>query len=254
MPYKISGDLSDVARIIVIKESDWSIELNTLVTDDTYEIDPVVGGKKMVMARKSDGEVLAYGNIEPSYYEEEPEGGTVDVSVSAGADDGYIWDGSCYPSEDRFAFGELYGYDRANCWMKFNNITIPQGATITEATVTVVCKGEYPFNDSIVTATIYANDENNAVAPTSVSEYNTLSTTSASVVWVTSATWDAGQEFSTPDIKSLVQEVVNRAGWESGNSIMILIKGNNNYDYPGKDCASYENETYGPPQLSITYE
>jgi hypothetical protein len=32
MPYKISGSKSHTARIIILKESDWSIESNTVVS------------------------------------------------------------------------------------------------------------------------------------------------------------------------------------------------------------------------------
>ena len=62
MPYKISGTLSDAARIIVIKEGDWSIESNTVVSGTSYEIDSLVSGKKLVCGRKSDGETLVFGN------------------------------------------------------------------------------------------------------------------------------------------------------------------------------------------------
>ena len=44
MPYKISGTLSDAARIIVLKESDWSIESNTEESGASYEVDSLVSG------------------------------------------------------------------------------------------------------------------------------------------------------------------------------------------------------------------
>jgi len=66
MPYKISGDLSDTVRIIVIKESDWSIESNTTESASSYELF-VTNSAKTVLARKSDGEGFGYGNITPDY-------------------------------------------------------------------------------------------------------------------------------------------------------------------------------------------
>jgi len=65
MPYKISGTLSDTARIIIIKESDWSIESNTTESVGAYEVGSLVTGAKWVIARKSDGELLAFGNVTP---------------------------------------------------------------------------------------------------------------------------------------------------------------------------------------------
>ena len=61
----ISGNLSSDARVIIINESDWSLESNTTETAGSYEIS-VSDGQKLVVARKSDGELLAYGSVAPS--------------------------------------------------------------------------------------------------------------------------------------------------------------------------------------------
>jgi len=65
MPYKISGELSDACKIIIIKESDWSIESNTNESAGSYEITNLDAGAKLVAARKSDGEGICYGNVTP---------------------------------------------------------------------------------------------------------------------------------------------------------------------------------------------
>ena len=68
MPYKISGTLYDAARIIVIKESDWSIESNTEESSGAYEVDGLESGYKWVLARKLNGEVRGYGYVSPIEY------------------------------------------------------------------------------------------------------------------------------------------------------------------------------------------
>jgi len=68
MPYKISGTLSDDSRIIIIKESDWSAENNTISGSGSYEITELEAGAKLVAALKNDGEMLAYGNVTPIGY------------------------------------------------------------------------------------------------------------------------------------------------------------------------------------------
>jgi len=68
MPYKISGTLSDAARIIVVKESDWSVESNTTKSAGSYEATGLVSGAKLVVGRKSDGETSSYGNITATAY------------------------------------------------------------------------------------------------------------------------------------------------------------------------------------------
>jgi hypothetical protein len=68
MPYKISGTLENDARIIVLKESDWSIESNTTKSAGAYEVNDLVSGLKTVVAVKSDGEPVGYGNVSPIAY------------------------------------------------------------------------------------------------------------------------------------------------------------------------------------------
>ena len=65
--YKLSGTLSDAGRIIVFDESSWTILDNDTYSTGSYEIDlgTTASGKVMVAARKSDGELMCYGNITP---------------------------------------------------------------------------------------------------------------------------------------------------------------------------------------------
>ena len=64
MPYKISGTKSETARIIIFKESDWSIESNTVVSGSgSYEVDSLVTGDKLIVARTNNGEVIGYGAV-----------------------------------------------------------------------------------------------------------------------------------------------------------------------------------------------
>lgn len=69
MPYRISGTKSETARVMIFKKSDWSIESNTVVSGSgAYEIDSLVIGNKIVIARFMEGRVLAYGDITPIDY------------------------------------------------------------------------------------------------------------------------------------------------------------------------------------------
>jgi alpha-tubulin suppressor-like RCC1 family protein len=76
MPYKISGTKSETARVIIFKESDWSIESETVVSGSGfYEVDGLESGAKTTVARANDGELLGYGSVTSVYYE--PAGGTL---------------------------------------------------------------------------------------------------------------------------------------------------------------------------------
>ncbi len=66
MPYKISGTMDNSTRVIILKESDWSIESNTTETG-TYEITTTSGLKTVIGRRVSDGESAGYGKVSPLY-------------------------------------------------------------------------------------------------------------------------------------------------------------------------------------------
>jgi hypothetical protein len=69
MPYKISGTKSETARVIILKESDWSIESNTVVSGTgSYEVDGLETGDKLVVAITDDGELLGYGAVPSEEY------------------------------------------------------------------------------------------------------------------------------------------------------------------------------------------
>lgn len=69
MPYKISGTKSETVRVMVVKESDWSIESNTVVSGSgDYEILSLEEGKKLIVARTTLGESDSYADVSSVYY------------------------------------------------------------------------------------------------------------------------------------------------------------------------------------------
>jgi len=69
MSYKISGSIGTDSRILVFDETTGTITGNELVSSGEYEVLDVGEGAKTVLARKSDGETIGYGNISPIFYE-----------------------------------------------------------------------------------------------------------------------------------------------------------------------------------------
>lgn len=109
---------------------------------------------------------------------------------------------------------------------RFNNVNIPQGAAITNAQIQF---GTDEVQTGITSLTINGENVDNA-SPFNNTPYN-LSTrikTSSSVAW-NPDTWnnigDAGTAQLSPDISSVIAEIVNRPGFQKGNSIVIAISG-----------------------------
>lgn len=65
MSYKISGSTSENSRIIIMNETDWSVEYTTSGTLGNFEISGLSNGKKVVLARNDLGKITAAGDIIP---------------------------------------------------------------------------------------------------------------------------------------------------------------------------------------------
>lgn len=114
--------------------------------------------------------------------------------------------------------------------MRFTAITIPRGATISRAYIQFTADEE-PTSES-TSLTIQGQASSNAL-PFSTTSKNISSRpkTSASVAWSPSP-WnpeEGGPNQRTPDIKSIIQEIVNRADWSSGNSLAIIVSAPNRF-------------------------
>lgn len=66
------------------------------------------------------------------------------------------------------------------------------------------------------------------------------------------AAWTEGTEY-TVDITSAVQEVLNRAGWASGQTMAVLIVDNTSSTGASREFASSENASYTEAKLEIAY-
>jgi hypothetical protein len=60
---------------------------------------------------------------------------------------------------------------------------------------------------------------------------------------------EAGLDQRTPDITSVVQEIVNRLGWVSGNSLAIIVSGTG-----ARTAESFEGDSAGAPLLHVEYD
>ena len=132
-------------------------------------------------------------------------------------------------------------------YMRFPNITIPQGSTITEAYMQVVL---YSNASGTVIPTIRANDVDDAPQVETAAQGQSLVLTSESSD-SSSPAQSAGETYVTSDFSNVVQEVVDRPGWVSGNAIGLYISLNTGIRF----WSSYHNrETLAQPQFHVTYQ
>ena len=106
--------------------------------------------------------------------------------------------------------------------MRFTNITIPQGTTIDSAYLTLTASN--PMSGAAVKARISADDTDDAATFSTVGDFDTryAARTTARVDWDNIAAWTNELEYDSPEIKTVIQEIVDRGGWTSGNDIAIF--------------------------------
>ncbi|HHB89717.1 MAG TPA: hypothetical protein ENK60_00230 [Anaerolineae bacterium] len=136
---------------------------------------------------------------------------------------------------------------------RFQNVTIPAGSRIVEARLRLY-KGEW-HTQYPIQLTIQA--EASANAQTFSNEYPLASErarTAARVAWTISQPPPNLSWFESPDITSVVQEVVDQPGWQAGNALVILLASTeeNEADHY-LDALSYDFRPEFAPQLEIIY-
>lgn len=106
--------------------------------------------------------------------------------------------------------------------LRFNSVQLPQGAAIINAYIRFVADE----SDSEATSlTIQAEAvDSSEVLSRQVHDLSSRATTNAAVIWEPGA-WSTGDLADTPDIASVVQEVISRGTWTSGNALTILVNG-----------------------------
>ena len=105
---------------------------------------------------------------------------------------------------------------------RFLNVTVPQGATVSAATLIV------HVNQQSVdpTGTLYADAVDNAPAWGNSSRPDQITNTTASTLVAVTATGN-----KSIDVKTIVQELLNRGGWVSGNAMRFTLN-NITTNYP----------------------
>ncbi len=130
--------------------------------------------------------------------------------------------------------------------LRFQNINIPQGALITNAYLEFEASGT---DSGVTNLNFFAEDSNNAQTFSSSSyDITQRAKTSAKVVWSNVPAWSTGEKHQTPDLSSVIQEVVDRVSWASGNSIVVIVNGSGR-----RTAESWDGDVNNAPLLVVTY-
>jgi hypothetical protein len=132
--------------------------------------------------------------------------------------------------------------------LRFVGVAIPRHAHITDAFIHFTVRDG---DSASVNLTVSGEASGNALG-FSMTRYNlsSRSRTGATVSWRGLAAWSDGERRNSPQLSTIIQEIINQASWASGNALVILIEGTGDdraaYSYDGRQAAA--------PRLHVTYE
>ena len=180
---------------------------------------------------------------------------TKSFSVAVSADDGYGENNTDFnnTATDVMIGSRDYGSGSKAYFpfLRFANVTIPNKAKIISAYLTVTEMDD--SGSGTVLTKIYGEAADNPAAPTTRADVVGRVRTTAGVDWdITGGTWTDGTVVNSPEINTVIQEIVNRTGWVIGNALQILIDNDTGVDKRAW-FASWDHATYTEPVLTITY-
>lgn len=172
----------------------------------------------------------------------------VQVKITDTADDGseLVDFGDLSTTEAAVASGIFEGFfGELNAFFRFVNVTVPQGATIDSATLTLnIINISGTPNTSL-----YGVDVDNAAA--FVDPGNMPSTATRTTASADPDPTGTGTKVIT--ITAIVQEIVNRGGWASGNAMAFVIDDNAGSGTHYWEAEDLEAGPSDEAQLDITY-
>ncbi len=136
--------------------------------------------------------------------------------------------------------------------VRFTDVSIPPGAVIIKAYIQFTCDNinvnKDPFN-----VQIWGEDtDNSAIFTTNAYNVSTRTKTGVAASWSGIPFWntigEAGPDQRTPDLSAVIQQIVNRCGWSTGNAMSFIFTG-----IGRREAESYNGDADAAPVLVVDY-
>jgi type IV pilus assembly protein PilY1 len=140
--------------------------------------------------------------------------------------------------------------DPVGSFICFPSVLIPQGATIDSAFLRFTAYSIYSTH--ICNLKCYFNDIDNAIPPTTPMTAIKLKVTNA-IEWNDIPDWVGDTQYDTPELKTILQTVINRSGWVSGNSLQVIMDNGSDLGAIRFAYSHDEGVTIKAPTLFVTF-
>lgn len=165
-------------------------------------------------------------------------------------DDVYVTNGAAFNSAGIILeFGENAGVEYSSA-IRFTNVAIPQGALVHSAIIRLEQHTVFGATTNC-NIRIRGEDADNAVTFVNYANWLARVRTTAYVDQSISIAWVNNTFYNLVDISSIIQEIVNRPGWVSGNNLVIFIDNNGSDAGAIREPCSWDGD---PTMPELIYE
>jgi len=171
---------------------------------------------------------------------------TVTIAVAAGNEDAEENknNGIVSTTSNDLKLGQ---FRRNSQWvgMHFNNVSIPDGAFIQNAYIEFYADGNNNATSNLV---IYGENIDNAAIFSNANSSISNRTKTDPLFWNNVPPWTTNNTYSTPSIAPIVQSIIDRPNWNTGNDLVFMIEGTGR-----RRAESFESLNSTPPRLIVEY-
>ena len=176
---------------------------------------------------------------------------TLNLQVGASEDDGVWVDGKSIWANNATAesLGGNWNGGTLRNFYRFTAVSVPS-SSVSSAVITLRATRNDTVTPCIVALSAIAEDS--ASAPSSYSDAISRTLTSSASSW-TLGSWSSGSDYTSTDLATAIQEVIDRAGWASGNAIVVVASDNGSSSSATRTWRTYDGSSTLAPKLAITY-
>src|SRR5574343_217966 len=169
--------------------------------------------------------------------------------VAAGGDDGYQFTGTFNATADFAGMGNSGG-TAMRSFFRFTAVTIAVGSVSNSAKIQLRAYASYSSTTCNLNINFEAAD--NPAAPTTEGDLTGRSLGST-VAGNGVGSWTGGTFYDSPDLTEELQEVIDRAGWASGNAVQVHVRNNSSSTNAFRNASTYNQNSTDGAKLVVTY-
>ncbi len=184
---------------------------------------------------------LTHSNATPSLYYPTESADDADVDSGAG--------GTIQLAAVTLTWGKDAAGDVWDAGIRFRSVAVPPGANIHAAWINGVCAVNAANNTC--NARLYGELNATPALFTTYANFIGRARTVAFTEWPAIPAWVTPNIYTTPDITTLIQEIVDLGGWLSGNDLVVFVEDTTSDATADRNWASWDHGALDEPELYI---